>query len=67
MSFNGTTTADLLYGTRAIATHLGIPVRAAEHLIETRRIPFFKIGRTVCARRSRLEEHISLLENNTVA
>jgi len=38
---------DWLYGTAAIAKHLNIPLRAAEHLIETKRIPFFKQGRKV--------------------
>ena len=37
--------ADLLYGAHAIAEFLGIKPRAAYHLIETRRIPFFKIGK----------------------
>ena len=39
--------ADLLYGAHAIARYLGIKERAAYHLIETRRIPFFKIGKTL--------------------
>jgi len=53
---------DLLYGARAIAGFLGIKERAAYHLIETRRIPFFKIGKTVCARRSTLAAKIAELE-----
>jgi excisionase family DNA binding protein len=53
---------DLLYGARAIADYLGIKQRAAEHLIETKRIPFFKIGRTVAARRSKVMAALEELE-----
>jgi hypothetical protein len=48
------TTPDLLYGAKAIADFLGLKERSAQHLIETKRIPFFKVGKTVCARRSKL-------------
>jgi hypothetical protein len=59
---------DLLYGARAIADFLGIKQRAAEHLIETKRIPYFKIGKTVCARRSKLIAAFeSLKEQSTAA
>ena len=47
-------TPDLLYGVDSISTFLGVSKRAAYSLIERKRIPFFKIGRTVCARRSKL-------------
>jgi hypothetical protein len=46
--------ADLLYGVSAIAKFLGVKKRAAYHLIETRRIPTFKLGKTVAAKRSRI-------------
>ena len=59
--------ADLLYGAHAIAEFLGIKERAAYHLIETRRIPFFKIGKTVCARRSTLAARIAELEAESSA
>ena len=55
-------TADLLYGCEAIAEFLGIKERAAQHLVETNRIPFFKIGKTLCARRSTLAARIAELE-----
>jgi excisionase family DNA binding protein len=58
------TTPDLLYGSRSIAEFLGIKPRAAEHLIEQKRIPYFKIGRTVCARRSRLMAALDELEGS---
>jgi hypothetical protein len=53
---------DLLYGARKIGDYLGITQRQAEHLIETKRIPFFKIGKTVAARRSKLIAAIEELE-----
>ena len=53
---------DLLYGIHAIAEFLGIKERAAYHLCETKRMPFFKIGKTVCARRSTLAARIAELE-----
>ena len=43
---------DLLYGVKSIASFLGIKDRSAQHLVETKRIPHFKIGKTVCSRRS---------------
>lgn len=46
--------ADLLYGVPKIADFLGLTKRATYHLVETKRIPSFKIGATVCARRASL-------------
>jgi hypothetical protein len=57
-------TLDLLYGTRAIADFLGVNLRAAEHLIETKRIPYFKLGKTVAARRSKLLAAFERLEES---
>jgi excisionase family DNA binding protein len=54
--------ADLLYGVGAIATFLGVKKRAAYHLVETNRIPHFKVGKTVCARRSKLMAALEELE-----
>jgi excisionase family DNA binding protein len=56
------TPQDLLYGTAKIADFLGIKTRAVEHLIETKRIPFFRLGKVVCARRSSLTEAMERLE-----
>jgi hypothetical protein len=47
-----TESADLLYGVPAIASFLGLPVKNTYYLIEKRRLPHFRIGKTVCARRS---------------
>jgi hypothetical protein len=45
---------DLLYGVPAIATFLGIRPRQAKHRVATGEIPSFRIGESICARRSTL-------------
>jgi predicted DNA-binding transcriptional regulator AlpA len=55
---------DLLYGVPAIARFLGIKQRSAYHLIETGRIPHFKIGKTVAARRSKITAALERLEDD---
>ncbi|GGC70755.1 DNA-binding protein [Chelatococcus reniformis] len=49
-----TTSADLLSGWIAIGKHLGMKPDAARHLARTSGLPTFKLGKTVCARRSTL-------------
>jgi len=55
-------TLDLLYGVPKIAAFLGLTKRATYHLVEARRIPTFKIGATVCARRASLIAAFDALE-----
>lgn len=50
-----TTQPDLLYGADAIAAHLGLGRRQVYHRIEAGDLPAFRIGRTVCARRTDLD------------
>lgn len=50
---------DLLYGMTAIGDHLGLTARQAEHLAAKGVIPTFKLGGTVCARRSTLAKHFA--------
>jgi hypothetical protein len=45
---------DLLYGALPISRHLGLTERQVRHLHETGRMPSFKVGHIVCARRSTL-------------
>lgn len=52
-------TADLLYGMATIAAHLGMSKRSALHQQEKGLLPTFKMGRTVCARRSTLSAHMA--------
>ena len=46
--------ADLISGARAIASRLGLTERQVRHHHELGRIPTFKIGTTIVARRSTL-------------
>jgi excisionase family DNA binding protein len=57
------TVPDLLYGADAIAAFLGVTRPTVYHLAETKRIPFFKIGKTVCARRATLIAALKALEH----
>jgi len=53
---------DLLTGAEAIAAFIGVKPRRIYHLVETRRLPVFRIGNTVCARRSTLLRWIEDME-----
>jgi hypothetical protein len=50
---------DLLYGLKAIATHLGVTPRQAEHQVSRGEIPTFKVGGKICSSRSKLAEHFA--------
>jgi hypothetical protein len=54
--------ADLLYGIKSIAEFLGVKPRAAEHMIASKRLPYFKIGKTVAARRTAILAALEELE-----
>lgn len=45
---------DLLRGADAIAAFLGMPRRAVYHSVSKGHLPHFRIGETVCARKSTL-------------
>jgi hypothetical protein len=55
-------TADLLSGARAIAEFLGIREKQIRHRIEAGLIPTFKLGGTICARRSTLNAWLAEVE-----
>jgi excisionase family DNA binding protein len=57
---------DLLYGAAKIADFLGVKRSVVYHLIETGRLPYFKVGKTVCARRSRLLAAMEQMEEQHV-
>ena len=44
-------TADLLYGVKAIAEFLGLTRAQAQHRSDQGVIPTFRVGGTICARR----------------
>ena len=54
--------ADLLYGVPAIAAFLGLKPGAVYHLVEMGRLPTFKVGKTVCARRAKILAKFDELE-----
>lgn len=53
------TESDLLYGVPAIATHLGLTDKQVYHLHDQVKLPTFKVGRKVCARKSALARHFA--------
>jgi hypothetical protein len=55
-------TSDLLYGVKAIAAHLRMTDKQVYHLHDKGDLPTFKIGATVCARRSTLAKHFAAQE-----
>jgi excisionase family DNA binding protein len=57
---------DLLSGAEAIATYIGVKPRRIYHLAETRRLPVFRIGSTLCARRSTLLRWIEDMERAAI-
>lgn len=56
---------DLLYGVPAIAAHLSLKARVVYHLHAAGRLPTFKLGGKVCARRSTLAAHFATQEQAT--
>jgi hypothetical protein len=55
-------TADLLYGVPAISRFLGLKPAAVYHLVAEKKIPAFRIGKTVCARKAKLLDAFDELE-----
>lgn len=58
---------DLLYGMAAIGEHIGLTARQVEHLAAKGGLPTFKLGGTVCARRTTLAAHFEAREAATRA
>jgi excisionase family DNA binding protein len=56
---NDNLSADLLRGADAIAEFLGFPRRAIYHAVAKNHLPSFRIGETVCARKSTLTAWIA--------
>jgi hypothetical protein len=53
---------DLLWGSKAIADEIGIPMRKALRLLEAGRLPAKKAGREWCSSRSALRQHFVISE-----
>jgi hypothetical protein len=58
----GASTTDLLHGVNAIAEHLNLTAKQVYHLHGNGGLPTFKMGKTVCARRSTLAKHFAAQE-----
>ncbi|RRD21603.1 DNA-binding protein [Brucellaceae bacterium VT-16-1752] len=54
--------ADLLYGVDPIAEFLGISTKQARHRIREGRIPIFRIGGTICSRKTTLTRWLADME-----
>jgi len=66
-SSNDNLAADLLRGADAIASFLGFPRRSIYHSIAKNHLPHFRIGETVCARKSTLTAWIAEQEARAAA
>ncbi|MEO4000334.1 DNA-binding protein [Mesorhizobium sp. CAU 1732] len=64
---NDNLSVDILRGADAIAAHLGFPRRAVYHAVSKGNLPHFRIGETVCARKSTLSAWISEQEQSAAA
>lgn len=64
---NDNLATDLLRGAEAIARFLGFPRRAVYHAVAKGHLPHFKIGETICARRSTLTAWIAEQEGRKAA
>jgi hypothetical protein len=53
---------DILRGAAAIADHLGFPRRIVYHLAANDNLPIFKLGATICARKTTLESWLTAKE-----
>lgn len=53
---------DLLSGAEEIAAFIGVKPRRIYHLVESRCLPVFRMGATLCARRSTLVRWIEDME-----
>lgn len=58
---------DLLYGSKAIAAHLGVAKGVAVHLIRSRAVPWFALAGVACARRSTLATYLDEMEERQAA
>ncbi|WP_322884112.1 excisionase family DNA-binding protein [Sinorhizobium medicae] len=58
---------DMLRGADAIAQYMGLPRRSVYHAISKGHLPHFRIGETVCARKSTLTTWISEQEERAAA
>ena len=53
---------DFLHGAKPIADELGLTRRQIYHAADHGLLPIFRMGKTLCAHRSSLREHLARLE-----
>jgi excisionase family DNA binding protein len=53
---------DLLYGVPRIAEYLGLTPAAVYHLVASKRLPAFRVGKIICARKTTIAAAITELE-----
>ena len=66
MSYGGVNT-DLLRGSKAIAEYLGVSDRFIQEVCRNGRLPHFRLGSMLCARKSTLLAWIADSERRTAA
>ena len=59
--------ADLIYGAKVIGAYVGADPRQANYMLETGKLPGFKLGNKWVARKSAILEHFKKLEAERVA
>lgn len=59
--------SDLMYGAKVIGASIGLDPRQANYMLETGKLPGFKLGNKWVARRSAIKEHIRKLEAERAA
>ena len=61
------TPSDILHGLKAIAKHAGLTDRQAKHLAASHGLPTFKLGKSVCSRRSDVDAYFAAKAANARA
>lgn len=56
----------ILHGVTAIARHLGMRDRQAQHQVEFGRFPTFRLGGRICARPAALDAHLAEIERQAL-
>ena len=64
---NESLASDLIYGAKVIGAYIGADPRQANYMLETGKLPGFKIGNKWVARKSTIKEHIEKLESGRAA
>jgi hypothetical protein len=58
---------DLIYGAKVIGAYIGADPRQANYMLETGKLPGFKLGNRWVAKKSAIKEHFKKLEAERAA